>query len=92
MNRKQLAHTIHAQTGATVNRADAEHVVSEVFRQIARTLERGEEVVIHGFGRFYLKDRKERSGTAPDGTPWVKPAGKSLAFKPTPALKAQVES
>ena len=40
--------------------------VESLFEKIKRTLESGEDVMISGFGKFCVKDKKERKGRNPE--------------------------
>ena len=47
-------------------RQESMSTVESLFEIIKRTLESGEDVLISGFGKFCLKDKKERRGRNPE--------------------------
>ena len=60
------ANLIHSV--ATVNgcsKQESTETVNTLFEIIKRTLESGEDVLISGFGKFCVKDKKERRGRNP---------------------------
>ena len=74
-----------------LSKAEAERVLKDVFRLISEALDKGERVHIPGFGTFTVKERAERKGRNPrTGEPMVIPARKVVAFKPSKALKTEV--
>jgi len=71
---------------------DSEAVVSAVFETIGEALTSGEEVNVAGFGRFVVKETKERTARNPKtGEAVTVPASKKPAFKPAKALKESVK-
>ena len=50
-------------------------IVESLFELIKKTLESGEDVVISGFGKFCVKEKKERKGRNPV-------TGENLILKP----------
>ncbi len=43
----------------------SKHLVEETLEIIKSTLEKGEDVMISGFGRFYVKEKRARMGRNP---------------------------
>ena len=65
-----------------LSKAKAKEVINSIFSQIVEAAERGDDVVVNGFGRFAVKERSAREGRNPaTGAPLKIPASKSLAFK-----------
>lgn len=65
----------------------AEEVVSGLIGRIRSALESGDEVSIHGFGKFSVKERAARDGRNPaTGAPLRIEASKSVKFKAAKAL------
>jgi integration host factor subunit alpha len=57
-------------------------VVESFFEIIKRTLESGEDVLISGFGKFCLKEKKERKGRNPEtGDDMILDARRIVTFK-----------
>ena len=48
-----------------VPRQESTSRVESLFEKIKRTLASGEDVMISGFGKFYVKEKKERRGRNP---------------------------
>jgi DNA-binding protein HU-beta len=89
MNNGDLADRIAAE--AKVTKGTAKLVVESIFGEIAKAAARGEEVSIHGFGKFIAKDRAPRAGRNPrTGEAMQIPAAKSVKFVAAQALKARV--
>ena len=58
-------------------------IVEAIARQVLMLVAKGNEVVIPGLGKFYPKDRPERTGRNPQTGEAVQiPARRALAFKP----------
>ena len=92
MNKHDLAEMVYRNTGHLVNKVAAREVVSEVFIQLAKCLSDGNDVMVVGFGKFYLKDREARSGITYQGKVWHRPAGKNPCFKPSRVLTINLDS
>lgn len=89
MNKAELIQAVSER--ADVSHLDAETVVDEFLSLIEKTVAKGEEVKLSGFGIFTKKQRKERKGTNPsDGSHIVIPASATVAFKPSKNFKAKV--
>ena len=60
------AHIIDSvHTSTDLNRSQATKVVETLLETIKKTLENGEGVLISGFEKFNVKDKKERKGRNP---------------------------
>lgn len=44
---------------------ESEKIINEIIEMMKQTLESGEEILISGFGKFELKDKKARPGRDP---------------------------
>ena len=65
----------------------SEEVINAMLEIMAEKLEAGEEVNIHAFGKFYVKERGARVCRNPKTGEEVNvPAKKVVAFKPAKAL------
>lgn len=58
-----LVDAVHAKIGGT--KKTAEDAVDTVFDTIMQALGRGEEVLVSGFGLFFVKKRTARAGVNP---------------------------
>ena len=68
----------------TVNltKQESTSAVESVFETIKGTLESGEDALISGFGKFHVKDKKERMGRNPHtGEDLILDARRVVAFK-----------
>ncbi len=89
MNKAELIQAVSEK--ADVSHLDAENVVEELLKLIEKTVAKGEEVKLSGFGIFEKRNRKERKGTNPaDGSHIVIPASATVAFRPSKCFKAKV--
>src|SRR5690242_4679970 len=67
---------------------DATKIVDSVLDTIKEALSKGNEVMISGFGKFVVLDKKERMGRNPQTGEAVKiEARKVLKFRPSDVLK-----
>ena len=63
ITKAHLADSIHNQLGLPKNQSL--QAVESILEIIKKTLEKGEEVLITGFGKFYVKEKGERKGRNP---------------------------
>ena len=63
MNRNELSARVARKCGVT--RTVAEAVISAMEQEIADTLYGGEEIRLHGFGSFELREMEERTSRNP---------------------------
>ena len=88
MNRKDLARAVYDVHGG-LSQAESERIVDEIFAMIRDRLQRGEKVLLSGFGCFRVKSRKERRGVNPQTGESILVRGrKSVIFKPSRYLKS----
>lgn len=59
----QLVDSIRKQVG--LPKTQSTQVVDSLLEIIKKTLENGEDVLISGFGKFYVKDKRKRRGRNP---------------------------
>ncbi len=59
----QLVDSIRKQVG--LPKTKSAQVVDSLLEIIKETLENGEDVLISGFGKFYVKDKRKRRGRNP---------------------------
>ena len=59
-----IARKVHRQEGILVG--EAEQLISALIEMIKEKLESGEEVLISGFGKFQVREKKARPGRDPD--------------------------
>ncbi len=89
MNKQDLV--AHVADAAGLSKADATKAVDSVINGITRSLKRGNEVRLVGFGTFAVANRAASRGRNPrTGEPINIPASKQPKFKAGKALKDAV--
>lgn len=89
MNKSELVESI--ATTADIPKAAAGRALDAVIDTITETLQKGDQVVLVGFGTFSVKDRAARTGRNPQtGEPIQIAAAKIPSFKAGKALKDAV--
>ncbi len=79
-------------TSHNLTKKDASEIVNNIFDSIGNTLKNGGVVEISGFGKFTVKERKERSGVSPRTGERIKiSATKVPSFKASKTLKELVK-
>ena len=63
ITKSHLADSIHNQLGLPKNQSI--EAVESILEIIKKTLEDGEDVLITGFGKFFVKEKKKRRGRNP---------------------------
>ncbi len=63
LTKVQIVESISSQIGFT--RKQSSEIVETLLEVIKSTLESGEDVLISGFGKFRVRDKKERRGRNP---------------------------
>jgi DNA-binding protein HU-beta len=89
MNKSQLIEAVAADSGLT--KADSARAVESFIDTVAKTLKKGDEVAITGFGKFSVVKRAARKGVNPRTGEAVKiKASKAPKFSAGAGLKAAV--
>ncbi|ODC03676.1 DNA-binding protein HU [Terasakiispira papahanaumokuakeensis] len=89
MNKSELIDAIAAS--ADIPKASAGRALDALIETVSGSLQKGEPVVLVGFGTFDVKDRAARTGRNPQtGQPIQIAAAKVPSFKPGKALKDAV--
>lgn len=71
-----------------LSKIDARAIIDTMVDAIAAAAKEGDEVALPGFGKFKVRERKEREARNPQTGAMVKvPAQRKLAFLPAKALK-----
>ena len=63
LTKAKIVDTVHNELGFPKNRSA--ELIEILLEQIKATLGKGEDVLISGFGKFCVKDKKERRGRNP---------------------------
>ncbi len=86
MNKENLVELVQEQLKST--KKDAEAVIALVFDSISKSLKKGEDAAISGFGSFVVKAKAARMGVNPKTGEKIHIAAKKVAkFRPAKALK-----
>lgn len=89
MNKSELIDAIAAS--ADISKATAGKALDAVIDSVQGALQKGDDVVLVGFGTFTVKDRAERTGRNPQTGAAIKiAAAKVPGFKPGKGLKDAV--
>ena len=91
LTKAQIVESIQNQTGFPKNRSL--EIVETLLEIIKRTLESGEDVLVSGFGRFCVREKKERKGRNPaTGEDMMLEPRKVVTFKCSGKLRKRVNS
>ena len=91
LSRQDLIESVYNQSD--LSKPEATLVVKSLLEIIKRTLESGENVLISGFGKFCVKDKKERKGRNPQtGEDLVLRARRVVRFKYSEILAERINS
>ncbi|MGW8223946.1 MAG: integration host factor subunit alpha [Syntrophobacteria bacterium] len=89
LTKADIAKVIHNQVGRT--KKQSAELVDCLFEIIKGTLEDGKDVLISGFGKFSIRERKERNGRNPlTGKPLVLAARKVVTFQCSGKLRNKI--
>ncbi len=89
MNKSQLIDAIAKDTGLA--KADSARAIDSLVSTVAKTLKKGDDVIITGFGKFSVVKRAARKGVNPRTGESVKiKASKAPKFSPGATLKQAV--
>lgn len=76
-----------------INKQDIKELIEIFFEEVRKSLEKGEEVKLSGFGNFCLRDKKERPGRNPKtGENVFISARRVVIFKAGQKLRNRVEN
>ncbi len=90
MNRKDLIGEL-AQKFPDFRKKDLELILDLLFQRLARALKDGQRIEIRGFGRFFVREQKERRFKNPrTGEERRLPPRKRIIFKPGKDLKERL--
>jgi DNA-binding protein HU-beta len=80
-----------AEEGIELTKKDTRALVDIVFETVGGSIEDEKRFSYPNFGTFNVKHRKAREGRNPrTGDPIQIPASNTVGFKPSPALKDQI--
>ena len=88
MSLTKLQMVQHLTQALGLTKEQAKDIVEHFFCDIADSLERGEAVCLSGFGKFELRDKKERVGRNPKtGESVPIKARRVVLFRASPKIK-----
>ena len=89
ITKAHLVDSIHNQLGLPQNKSVK--VLESILKIIKETLENGEDVMITGFGKFYVKEKRKRKGRNPQtGEDLMLGARKVVRFKCSDKLRERM--
>lgn len=91
MTKADICERISSNIG--ISKKEAAEMVEVVFDIMKNTLESGENLKISGFGKFEVKQKKDRKGRNPQtGESITIEARKILSFKPSVLLRSAINA
>jgi integration host factor subunit alpha len=89
LTKANIAEAVYRKTG--LSREQSAGYVNTLLEIIKQTLESGEDVLISGFGKFSVKDKRERKGRNPaTGGLMMIEARKVITFKCSGKLRDRI--
>ena len=89
MTKIDIIESFYEQLG--IPKKECVRIVESLFEIIKDQLERGDDVMISGFGKWTIKAKNERKGRNPQtGASMAIKARKVVTFKPSTILKCKV--
>jgi nucleoid DNA-binding protein len=90
MTKDELVQILAKKT--SLNKSQILECLNAALEEITKTLSSGKEVIFTGFGRFEVRERKEREGINPKTGEKIRiPAAKVPKFRPGRILKDAVK-
>ena len=90
ITKADLVNKVYA-TNPNLTKAKAYDVVETVLQLIKNSLGNGNDVLLSGFGKFYVKDKSARRGRNPQtGDALLLDARRVVTFKPSGKLRKKV--
>ena len=89
LTKEKLINDIYNHVG--LSKTQSRIVVDRLFEIIKQTLERGENLLISGFGKFVVKEKSERRGRNPQTTEDLRlRARRVVVFKTSGVLRKKI--
>jgi integration host factor subunit alpha len=89
LTKEQLTESIRNHCG--LPRGQSAQLIDSILEIIKLTLECGEDVLISGFGKFCVKEKKDRRGRNPQtGEALTLDARRVVSFKSSPVLRDRI--
>jgi integration host factor subunit alpha len=91
LTKKSIVDRIQSELGYQLNRSV--EVTETLLELIKSTLESGEDVLVSGFGKFSVKEKRQRNGRNPaTGNDMMLPARRVVTFKCSGKLREKINS
>jgi len=91
LTKADIVETIAKQKGYTINRSF--EVIESLLEIIKSQLESGQDVLISGFGKFCVKEKKERLGRNPNtGEAMMLAPRKTITFRCSRKLRDKINA
>lgn len=85
------ANLVESVAAGGFNRKDSAKIVETLLERIKATLESGDEILISGFGKFCVREKKQRRGRNPaTGEDLILDARRVVTFKCSPVLTDRI--
>jgi len=89
LTKADIAEQIHKEVGST--KKQSVRIVDSLFELIKQSLEDGTDVLVSGFGKFSVRERKERKGRNPlNGEPMTLSSKKVVFFRCSGKLREKI--
>jgi integration host factor subunit alpha len=76
---------------SNLKQSDSAHVLDSLLETMKQTLSSGEDILISGFGKFCVREKKERRGRNPEtGNDMILEARRVVTFRCSEKLKDKV--
>ena len=91
LTKADIVETIRMENGYSLKQSsEVTEILMEIIKQ---SLESGEDVMISGFGKFQVKNKKERRGRNPEtGEDLTLPARRVVTFKCSESLRNRINN
>lgn len=74
-------------SGKDISKATVSEILDLIAEFVTTSLKNGDSVNLQGVANFTVKEVKAKSGKAPNGVEWTRPAGKSVKASASKTLK-----
>lgn len=91
LTKREIAHVVYSACSG-LSRRQAKELIDAVLEEIVSTLVAGEDVSLRGFGKFAIRQKRERPGRNPKtGAAAPITARRVVTFNASEILKTQVD-
>ncbi len=91
MRKADIARRINQQAGVSEN--EVAMLLEGILKLLKATLQKGQLIIIHGFGKFTVRSKRPRNGRNPStGEAMMISARRVVTFRPSASLTTEVNS